>query len=198
MDVANGWSQKPQADLQRASKLAQEALGLDASNLLALSLVSQLNSVQQRFDLAIKDAERIIDTNPNFSWGYFWLALALNGAGRSEDAISAAQKAIHLDPALKDNYGSQIGRAYLNLGRYREAAPFFERFLRINRTDWFARLFLSIAYTELGRDHEARAEAAEVMRLNPHYILPAPEKWPLKDSMLARRQYADLRKAGLK
>jgi adenylate cyclase len=200
MDVAHGWSRDPKADLERAFALAQDALALDDSNLLALSLVSQVDSLQQRFDQAVKDAERVIDANPNFSWGYFWLALALNGEGRPQDAIPSAQKAIRLDPALQDVYGSQLGVAYLNMGRYQQAVPFIEHYLGIGggRNDWFGHLALSIAYTELGRDQDAQAQAAEAMRLNPHYTLPSPDKWLWKNSVFARRQYADLRKAGLR
>jgi class 3 adenylate cyclase len=38
-------------------------------------------------------------------------------------------------------------------------------------------LGLAIAYTELGRDLDARAESAEVMRLNPQFTLPLPGFW---------------------
>src|SRR5713101_5373558 len=74
-DVFYQWSHNPQGDIERASKLARKALALDDSNLLALSLVSQVDCLQQRFDQAVKDAQRVIDTNPNFSWGYMWLAM---------------------------------------------------------------------------------------------------------------------------
>jgi hypothetical protein len=56
---------------------------------------------------------------------------------------------------------------------------------------------LAIAYAELGRNREARAQAAEVMRLDPQFKLPPPELVPMKDPVLAKRFDADLRKAGL-
>ena len=35
---------------------------------------------------------------------------------------------------------------------------------------------LIIAYTELGREREARAEATEMMRISSHYALPPADK----------------------
>jgi hypothetical protein len=60
---------------------------------------------------------------------------------------------------------------------------------------------LIVAYSELGREQEAHAEAAEVMRLSPRFSLKqmqqgfpgAPWQGPLGQHSLA-----DLRKAGLK
>jgi hypothetical protein len=58
---------------------------------------------------------------------------------------------------------------------------------------------LAFGYTELGRDQEAHAQAAEIMQLNPQYTLPPPEKfWWKKNVALVRREIADLRKAGLR
>ena len=60
---------------------------------------------------------------------------------------------------------------------------------------------LAVDYIELGRDDAARAEAAEVLRLNPQYSLEmifrtvGPKGKVLAENV---RWSADLRKAGLK
>jgi adenylate cyclase len=81
------------------------------------------------------------------------------------------------------------------MGRYQEAVPFLERYVANYPNLLYAHIWLAVAYSELGRDEQASAEAAEVLRLSPQYKLPTPEKAPMKD---ARRFFADLRKAGLK
>jgi len=49
------------------------------------------------------------------------------------------------------------------------------------------------------RSLEARAEAAEVLRLNPNYSLEVVrQRSPLKDPAMLERHIAALRKAGLK
>ena len=65
---------------------------------------------------------------------------------------------------------------------------------------------LAVAYVELGRLVEARAEVAEVIRLSPQLTLEGERRaeehgvgtMPLKDRALAERYLADLGKAGLK
>jgi adenylate cyclase len=152
-----------------------------------------------RFDEAVIDAQHAIRADPNFSVGYFILASALNADGKSNDAVPAIQKASRLDPALEDFFAQQLGFAYLHLGRYQQAIAAFNRYAASNPNDFSSHVGLAVAYMELGLEQDARAEAAEVMRLNPQFTLLPPDKSPWsKDIALMRRYDADLRKAGLK
>jgi len=198
-DVGYRWSHDPAGDLKRASVLARKALALDDSNTLALVLVSDNDRISGKFDEAVKDAQRAVENDQNYSWGYFFLAAALNADGRPGDAVPTLQKAIRLDPMLEDFFAGQLGLSYLSMRQYQQAIAAFRHHAAGYPTDFYSHVNLAIAYTELGRDQDARAEAAEVMRLNPQFTLIPPEKgsWN-KDQTLARRDYADLRKAGLK
>jgi adenylate cyclase len=60
-------------------------------------------------------------------------------------------------------------------------------------------LTLAAVYSEIGRDTEAHAEAAEVLRLNPKFSLEVhKERVPIKDPAMLERHIAALRKVGLK
>jgi hypothetical protein len=62
-----------------------------------------------------------------------------------------------------------------------------------------AHLTLAAVYSELGREAEAQAEAAEVLRINPKFSLEVhKERVPIKDPAMLERHIAALRKAGLK
>jgi len=62
-----------------------------------------------------------------------------------------------------------------------------------------AHLTLAAVYSELGREAEARAEAAEVLRINPQFSLEVhKQRVPIKDPAVLERHLAALRKAGLK
>jgi len=62
-----------------------------------------------------------------------------------------------------------------------------------------AHLTLAAVYSELGREAEARAEAAEVLRLNPNASVETyRQNIPYKDPAVLERTLAALRKAGLK
>jgi hypothetical protein len=61
------------------------------------------------------------------------------------------------------------------------------------------RLRLAAAYSELGQEAEAQAEAAEVLRLNPAFSLDVwKQRVPYKEEAVVERDYVALRKAGLK
>jgi adenylate cyclase len=84
-------------------------------------------------------------------------------------------------------------------GRYEEARAPLRRYL--NRYPNFlpAHLTLAAVYSELGQAAEARAEAAEVLRINPKFSLEVHrQRMPIKDPAVLERHLAALRKAGLK
>jgi len=194
--VWNQWSENPLADLKRASELARKALTLNDSSSSALALLSEIDWMQMRFDQAVTDGERAVAINPNYAQGYFALSDVLNVFGKPEDAVRAAQKAMRLDPTGKDFYSYDVGVAYVEMGRYKDAIPVLKQHLTVYPNTLMAHVGLIVAYTELGRDDDARAEAAEIMRMSPQFTVA-----PLlraKDEAWDRRIGDDLRKAGLK
>ena len=189
--VLFGFSQNPQADLDHASELAQQALALDDSNSLALSTLCEIHGHEKRFDQAITEGERAVALNPNSAVAYMMLGLALNIADRPEESVHAEEKAMRLDPSRPDFYALFIGQAYVNLGRYQEAIPLIKRHLALYPNNPWAQVYLIVAYSELGRDQEARAEATELKRINPQFFNTS--------GVVARHPHFenDLRKAGL-
>src|SRR6266851_5267727 len=166
----NQWSENPLADLKHASELAQKALALDDTDSSALALLGDNDWMQGRYDQAVADGERAVAINPNYAIGFFALADALNVYGRPEAAIRAAQKAMRLDPTGKDLYSGDVGVAYVEMGRYQDAIPILKQTLTAFPNILISHIFLIKANVELGRDEDARAEAAEIMRISPGYF----------------------------
>ena len=105
-------------------------------------------------------------------------------------------RSIRLHPPSADQ---ELGRVYYLAGRTEEAIAPLKRCLARRPTFLHAHLDLAAVYSELGREAEARAEAAEVLRLNPNFSLEVhKERVPIKDPVMLERQLAALRKAGLK
>ncbi len=196
--VTNQWTLSPRAELKRADELAQKALALDDSNLLAWGLLTRDDGLERRFDQAVADGKRAVALNPNYAMGYMFLGEAENSDSMPEEAIRKFQKAIRVVPESQDFYAFDIGFADLSMGRNRDATLLLEKFAAIYPNNLYIHLGLSVAYTELGRDREARAQAAEVLRLNPEFKIWPPEKFPSKDLAYWKWVCADLRKAGLK
>jgi len=71
--------------------------------------------------------------------------------------------------------------------------------LTYNPHDFTAHFHLAAAYSELGREKEARAEAAGILRISPNFSLEVFSRTtPQKDPAIAERTLEALRKAGLK
>jgi adenylate cyclase len=107
---------------------------------------------------------------------------------------------MRLDPKEAYMFLDRIAIADVVMGRYTEAIPTMQQFLAHHPTMFSAHLLLAIAYIELGREREARAEAAEILRLNPSFSVKVNQArfGASKDPAIRERWAADLRSAGLK
>lgn len=85
------------------------------------------------------------------------------------------------------------------MGRYEEAIEALKRVRDRNPNFMPAHVYLAASYSERGRQKEARAEAAEVEKLNPQTSMDAwKQRLPYKDQAVLERLFDSLRKAGLK
>jgi len=194
-----GWqlSQDPQT-LEQAFAAAQKALALNDSLPSAHTALGAVYLLQKQHDQARAEAERTIVLDPNLADGYALLGGILNAVGKPEEAIGVAEKAIRLgspNPA----YLFELGHAYCLTKRYEEAIATLKKLLT-HYPNWLhAHLFLASAYSEVGREEEARAAAAEVLRINPKFSLEVmKQRAPNTDPAVVERGVAALRKAGLK
>src|SRR5437867_1911191 len=104
-----------------------------------------------------------------------------------------------VNPKLPSLYFFVFGQAYYLLGRTAEAIEPLQRVFRVYPHRINAHLLLAAVYSEVGRDQEARAEAAEVLQLNPKFSLEVHrQRMPIKDPAVVERIIAALRKAGPK
>jgi adenylate cyclase len=192
------WSGGSQA-LDQAYQWAQNAIALNNSEPRAYMLLGNLDLTKRRYDQAVSEGQRAVTLAPNSTEGYFWLARILVYSGRPMEAVVAAEKGVRLNPLQPVLCLTQLGLAYLSMGRFKEARSIFEEtFARAPNTP-AGYMLKAIADVEMGRNDDARAEAAEVLRLSPHYSLATwQQAYPLKDPALQDRWRSDLRKAGLK
>ena len=193
-----GWSQDPQS-LEHAFDLAQKGLALDGSLPDAHCLLGNIYLWKMQHDRAILELEKAVALNPNYADGYAGLGDILTWAGRPEEAIGWIEKAMRLNPRHPVWYLWGLGHAYFSAGQYDEGVTAFKRTLNRNPNFWPAHAYLSVSYIELGRKEEARAEAAEVLRMNPSYSLETlTQRLPYKDEAVLEGVLAAFGKAGLK
>ena len=187
--------------LDRAFELAQKAVVLDASLPLAHANFGWLYLWSKRqYDRAIAEGQRAIAIDPNYADGYLFLGEILTFAGRPEEAIGLSMKGLRLDPHSLYHYLLHLGHSYYLMGQYEEALANLKKSVTLN-PDYgggVTHLFLAASYIELGREEEARAAAAEFLRLLPLASLQLiTQEWPYKDPAVLQRLVDALRKAGL-
>jgi adenylate cyclase len=125
----------------------------------------------------------------------------MNNMAEPAQALAAVEKAMRLDPGNRERLLGQEGFAYQGLGRYEDSITAYKRYLALHPDIFWARLGFVVDDIELGHDDTARAEAAEVLRLNPQFNLEMIYRTVgPKGKVLAEnaRWSADLRRAGLK
>jgi len=195
------WDPRPQT-LERAFELAQKAVALDDSSAFAHHALGVVYPWKKQMDQAIAELERAIALDPNYANAYAMLADTLNWAGRPEEAIGQMRKAMRLNPHYPQYqawYLSALGHSYRLAGQNEEAVTTLKRSLLHNPSWLPTYAHLAVVYSEQGREEEARAAAAEILRLNPSFSLElGRQSWPYTDPAQLERDMIALHKAGLK
>jgi adenylate cyclase len=198
-EIFLGIGKSPQESAEKGIEMAQKAIAMDDSTVDAYGILALLYRLIGEYDKAIAEAERGVALAPGGAWAHQFYAMALSAAGRSEEAIPIFQKVIRLDPGGFGTYYVAFGEALRATGRFEEAVSAFKKALQPAPDDIIAHVLLASTYSLMGREKEARAEAAEVLRINPKFSLDkfAPTI-TYKDQTRTDLILDALRKAGLK
>jgi adenylate cyclase len=196
-DHALGNTKSPQETLEKGIELAQKALAMDESIASAHSLLCGLYRRMREYEKSIAEGERAVALDPGGAGVLTYYAVSLGAVGRPEESIPLFQKAIRLDP-FSSPYRS-FGDALREAGRFEEAASALKKAIQLAPDDIRAHYYLAATYIMMGREKEARAEAAEVLRIDPKFSLDFLAKiLPYKDQSRRDKVINALRKAGLK
>jgi tetratricopeptide (TPR) repeat protein len=125
--------------------------------------------------------------------------MSLDYVGRREAALPLFEKAMRLNPFPPSYYYLNCGHAHRLLGRFEEARAMYKKAIHLTPNNLFAHSGLAATYALMGKEEEARAEAAEVLQINPKFSV----EYMAKISPYKRQEDTDqymqgLRKAGLK
>jgi adenylate cyclase len=154
---------------------------------------------KREYDKAIAEGERAVALGPSTWLPHNLYALALVYAGQPEQAIPLIQKATRLNPFGPSFLYTTFGTALRNTGRFEEAVSAFKKAIQLTPDNIFAHLGLAETYSMMGQEKEARAEVAEVLRINPKYSLDSFAKSiAYKDQSQNDKLINALQKAGLK
>ncbi len=184
------------AALDRAVELAGMAVHLDPRLPQARAQLGYVLLYKRRHDAAIAEFERAFALNPNYIDYRYSAALIFTGEHAA--ALQVLEESIRLDPFPWPQAFGQMGLANYLLKRYGEAV----RLCGEQASRWpnlqLAHLHLAAAYAQSGRLEEAKAEAAEVLRINPGFTIERYKRILVhKDPKDLEHRLDGLRKAGL-
>lgn len=97
--VALAWTGKSELAIQRA-RHALKLSPFDSMNHLSYQALSGANFQLKHYAEACEAARRAVELNPGFSVPYAYLAAALICSGRNQEARTAAQSVLKLDPSF--------------------------------------------------------------------------------------------------
>ena len=198
MDVWLGTTKSPKESIDKAMALSEKAVSLDDSLAQALALIGYLYAMKGEYDKSVAYAEKAVATDPNGADAHAWLGNCLNFAAKPQEAIPYFEKAMRLNPRPQLWYYIQLGQAYRMVGRYEESLAQIKKSLALSPNSTSSYAHLIFTYAEMGKEDEARAAAAELMRINPKFSAEQYTKaLSYKDRDYCKRWGEALRKAGL-
>ena len=200
-EVNLGVHKNPREGFEHAIKLGEKAITLDDSNALAHAALAVPYVHLKEYDKAISEAEKAVSLDPNSAYAYHALGTGLQYAGRPQEAIPFLKKSLRLSPIPIDPMTLvQLGNAYRQLGQYEEAVASYKKALQLYGPDHLmAHLYMAGTYALMGREEEARAEAAEVLRIDPSFSVEVlARRLAYKDQKVTDDIVSSMRKAGLK
>ena len=198
--VSIGASESPKESVQRALELAKKAIALDDSDPSIRVRLAFTYMFLGDYNKGISEAEKAVSLNPNSANAYYALGWALDIAGRPQEAIPFLQKSLRLSPIpVSSNVLESLARSYRRLGKYEESIATYKKELQLYGPDTLlAHLGLALTYVWMDREEEARAEGAEVLRIDPKFTIEQYIKGVPMDQSVKDRLTKVLRKAGLK
>jgi adenylate cyclase len=181
--------------LDQAHQFARKAVQLDPNLPLAHASLGFVLMFKHEHDESIAAFERAIALNPNYVGWPFGAALVL--AGESRRAIDVLEAYMRLDPFHAPV--GLLGLAHYMLKQYSQALPVLRDCVTRAPNLRPIHVWLAATLAQLGQLEEARAEAAEVLRLQPNYSISGTPRrlMAFKNPKDDRHFFDGLRKAGL-
>jgi adenylate cyclase len=199
LDVRLGTTKSQTESLNRAIELIRKAISMDESDGKNRAFLARLYAMAGKYDNGFAEVERALALDPNSPETSYQAGVFLTFAGKPEEAISLFKKAMRLNPFPPASYYQALSEAYRVAGQHEEAIMAAKQAVQRGPQSILSHIALAAACSTAGRDLEAQAAAAEVLKINPNFSLEKFAKtFPHRDRVQDDQYIDALRKAGLK
>ena len=182
MDYLLDSKKSPAQSLNLAIEYLEKAAALTDRKGIALTFLGHVYALKKDYDKSIELEQQAIALIPNGADAHMFLAITLNWASRPEEALPLLEKAMRLNPLPPAFYYLHVGTCYRLLGRFEDAIAMFKKSIQLAPNSALAYQGLACTCALAGRDEEAKAAAAELLRINPKFSVEyALKTSPFKD-----------------
>ncbi len=168
-EAKRGWSPSREASIQSGMALAQRAIQMNPDDPHGYMALGNLYALQGQADRMIELRRKAAELAPNDFNTVAGLATRLKDFGGEQEAVVLFERAMRLSPKHPWWVPSAYGLSLHLVGRKEEAVASFKKAIDLKPNHVLPHAFLAAVYVDLGRMDEARAQAYEVMRLNPKF-----------------------------
>jgi eukaryotic-like serine/threonine-protein kinase len=138
------------AEMKRAMELEPLSLQQGAN-------FASIYTYARQFDVAVEQARKIHELDPDFFGAQVWLAHAYNAKGMYAEAIALCEKSLQRDPT-RQSLLRALGVAYAKTGRRSEAEGVIKQLEDIAKTQYVLPYYLATIYAALGDRDNAFVE----------------------------------------
>jgi adenylate cyclase len=199
--LADAWifgTSEPKESARLAVELGEKAVALDESSASAHAHLGTLYAYARRFDEAIDEVEKALASDQNSPEILLQAGAVMMYSGRAEEAISFFHKVLRLDPLALGWHLVVLAQAYRMAGRYEEAYEEARKAVELDPRNPIAYIVLTVSSVLAGREQDARAAAAELLKINPRFsVRKYAEAVPYRDRSTVDETIDALHKAGL-
>jgi TolB-like protein/class 3 adenylate cyclase len=175
-EARRGWSADREASIRLGTELAERAIENGPTLPLGYQALGSLYLMRGDVEQGIALRRKAVELAPNDFSAVGGLAARLINIGQEQEAVELFERALRLSPNPPSWMLFSYGLGLHLVGRKEDAAEWLKKAIGKSpkRADIHARL--AAVYVDLGRMGEAKAAAAEALRLKPSFSVSAHQK----------------------
>ncbi|MDP1702856.1 MAG: winged helix-turn-helix domain-containing protein [Aestuariivirga sp.] len=197
-DACLGWSGDFDASLELARQWAVKAIACDDGDSWSHWAFANYHLYTSNHGVALEAFRKALDCNPNDADVTADYGLCLSYAGRAEEGIEYARKAMRLNPYHYEWYTSQLGQICFDARQNDQAIATFASLRSLDSA--IMRIYQAASFAAAGNQQQAQKSVKRALELDAGATL---EKWtdpklaPYGDAVSHEHFRKNLHKAGL-